>query len=417
MYTLQVNNLELIGNLETLYEHDIYIYGAAEKGKMVKQKLSRIGLDILNFCDGDSSKWNAEYQGKTIISPAELKRRANNFEIIILIASSFEEEIVSAMQDYAVKCKRVFTIWGLELAIHMNIENEKIPEEFRFSHMAKFKVQRYMTAQIIRQREAGTIDWYFGYPKVPIWICQPGKVASSSLASSLNSYGISNLHSHFVNYPNHILQGDIETEWSIFQKDVKKKQMKIIAAVREPVSRDYSAFWQPLTEVYTGSFLHSGVAEKNLKESYYKFIGYIMNGYETMTKDLGIFSPIAWRDEFSWFDEEFKRGLGIDIFQYPFDREKGYGIIEQGNKEVLMLSVEKMEQNTDIVSQFVGIKEFQMLKDNVAAKKPLHWAYDELKRKVILPDRYKEYYYSEGSKISHFYTQKEIKKFMEKGLS
>ena len=68
---------------------------------------------------------------------------------------------------------------------------------------------------------------------------------------------------------------------------------------------------------------------RDFQKIYDGFLDLILRG-STYTKErLGMSMPWTWNDEFEWFDEQIKQHLDIDVFQYPFDREKGYIQIEK----------------------------------------------------------------------------------------
>ena len=82
-------------------------------------------------------------------------------------------------------------------------------------------------------------------PDSAIWLIQPGKTASTSLASRLKRKDIPIISMHYLEYPDHIIGEQYREVWEkIIQK---KSSAKIITMVREPLNRDYSAFWQAFT--------------------------------------------------------------------------------------------------------------------------------------------------------------------------
>ena len=47
---------------------------------------------------------------------------------------------------------------------------------------------------------------------------------------------------------------------------------------------------------------------------------------------------------FEWFNVELKEPLGLDIYQYEFDKMRGYQIIEKDNIELLLIKLEKLDE-------------------------------------------------------------------------
>ena len=44
-----------------------------------------------------------------------------------------------------------------------------------------------------------------------------------------------------------------------------------------------------------------------------------------------------------------KEVFGIDVFAYPFDAEKGYTLIKEGNIELLLMKMEKLSELENVI--------------------------------------------------------------------
>lgn len=116
-------------------------------------------------------------------------------------------------------------------------------------------------------------------------------------------------------------------------------------------------------------------------------------------------------DEFSWFDYEIKALFGVDVYEYPFDREKGYAIIEQDNIRILIYKCEKLSQLGKVVGEFLDDPRFSLNNANQGEKKVYSYVYREFKEKIKLSRQYFDYYYANNSRLKHFYTDSEIEQF------
>ena len=154
------------------------------------------------------------------------------------------------------------------------------------------------------------------------------------------------------------------------------------------------------------------VLHRDFQKIYDGFLDLILRG-STYTKErLGMSMPWTWNDEFEWFDEQIKQHLDIDVFQYPFDREKGYIQIEKDGISLFLFKVEKMECILDEISRFAGVSDLPVKNANVAAQKWYGLAYKQFRREVGLPKSYADHYYSGNSKMDYFYTQEEKEEFL-----
>ena len=78
---------------------------------------------------------------------------------------------------------------------------------------------------------------------------------------------------------------------------------------------------------------------------------------------------IRWSYISNHLDEIYKEILGVDIFDYSFDKEKGYSIIKKGNLEILIYTLESLSAiGEEAISSFLGIPNFKLIRANEAKK-------------------------------------------------
>lgn len=123
------------------------------------------------------------------------------------------------------------------------------------------------------------------------------------------------------------------------------KKVRIISLVREPVARQISVMWQNIANVNRYS---ERVDFQEIERYYFK------EGFEN--------------DEFEWFPWQIENVFGIDIYEYPFDKEKGYGIIRSGNIEILLMKAERLSGLEEVIGSFLDMSEFVLENANVSQK-------------------------------------------------
>lgn len=189
------------------------------------------------------------------------------------------------------------------------------------------------------------------------------------------------------------------------------QKVKIFAAIREPISRDLSRLYEQFTMMFTSDT--NRMLEYNLSNPLFQD-----GGDAQLCFDLYYDSPQA-RDELysiGHFMERFKENI-LDLSQYPFDKEKGYTIIQEGNVEVFVYQLEKMNQIVKEASQFVGGKPFHSwVKGNEASSKWIHTSYKEAQKKLRISQEYFDRSYN-CPWLSHFYSPEDIEKFKGKWRS
>jgi hypothetical protein len=113
---------------------------------------------------------------------------------------------------------------------------------------------------------------------------------------------------------------------------------------------------------------------------------------------------------FIWFDEEFRITTGINIFDYPFDKEKGYVIVKKGRIEVLLMTLEKLNDNEQTIRDFIDDQGFVLTHQNEGSKKWYSDLYADFKKRHYL-DHEKLSFYYDNNIIRYFYTDEQIEKF------
>lgn len=250
----------------------------------------------------------------------------------------------------------------------------------------------------------------YGWRKIqnPVFIYQMGKVASSSIYFSLKKIMGDNIfHVHYLNPENidslqkeYIKSGNTAQNlydglylYNRFFKD-KKKSLKIISIVREPISRNISAFFQNLSYY---SRVHSSYDFDDVQQMMACFL-------DTYSHNVPL----------DWFDAEFKSITGIDIYSYPFPKEQGYVVINSDPYQILILKHDLSDnKKSDCISKFLELESFQISRVNEATSKTYFDEYKYFTDSISLPENYIQKMLS--SKYSkHFYSSKELSETYDK---
>ncbi|WP_159434775.1 putative capsular polysaccharide synthesis family protein [Rubritalea squalenifaciens] len=117
--------------------------------------------------------------------------------------------------------------------------------------------------------------------------------------------------------------------------------IELITATRDPVSRKVSTFFQNIIDgPYDYAF---GSQEKVLDAGMDELLRRFQTWQEGIEEATG------------WFDKHFFSATGIDVYANPFEKDKGWQIIEQGKWRVLILRYEDISVNhVDALNDFVS---------------------------------------------------------------
>ncbi len=233
-----------------------------------------------------------------------------------------------------------------------------------------------------------------------------GKTGSNSLSYSLEQEGLSvaSKHyfggdqQHFFNDKHNDFLGSVNKAAIRFLLKRTKQRFKVITLVRDPVGRNLSLTFFALDKVL------------------YKTLQVIPNGqadgkYLSLNEIIarGFMDIINQQGPLNWFDQEFNYVLDVDIFQHPFDKKKGYTIIQKEKLDILILKLENLADLEQVIKSFLNLKSFKLLNANAGNR---YW-YAELYKDFKNYFRPTEAYLNEmyNSKyVTHFYTNAEIAK-------
>jgi hypothetical protein len=244
--------------------------------------------------------------------------------------------------------------------------------------------------------------------QTPIIVYQMGKVGSSSVMKSLKKAILPLFHAHFLlkNADNRsfynpnvyeILELKLGREKQVRRGEflynkiiVPKKQVKIISLTREPIGRNVAAFFQNFERETGKKYEQSNFTPQELRDIFINFFPHSI--------------PL------DWFDNYFKPFLGIDVYEYPFPKEQGYLRINKDNVDLLILKLETSDSVKEkAIAEFLGLKEFKLVRTNVGEDKNYRDMYKEFKQNLKLPLSYVEEMCS-SKYFNHFYTEEEIRK-------
>lgn len=391
---------DVLENNKCLEKYRIIIYGAGNYGKQAAKMLRQLGFLKYDFCDKDLQKHGMIILGGKVLDISEIENESN---LLIIIAIE-EEEIIKEVEQ-TLNCipgTRLLSFFALK-TIWKYLLNEYSSMESNAQVLA-FWHEKMMARWICIKNACAS----------PVLVYQNGKVGSVAISHSLKKAGISNAHIHRFFMKNdrvgELILGEEKLDFVknsnayLFQseeyvKRIRKemKGKKIITMVRDPIAVNLSTVFQ---------WIGNGVADRY-------FTNQLKDG-QTFTQAVSKLMVRIQRRLFEWFDEELMELCGVNVIEYPFDKEKGYSIIIENNVEILILRTEDLSRMSDTIKKFVGIQQFELMKENVGITKGYAHIYDKIKKELKLPREYVEYYYKDNLYMDHFYSKEEQNRFYNK---
>lgn len=237
---------------------------------------------------------------------------------------------------------------------------------------------------------------------VPALIYQVGRVGSKALHEGLKRVYRPVFHVHRMNAENILAVRKIyeskgyepllEVYGPALRRAVVDKggPLNTIVLVREPVARHLSYFFHDLKLTLPG--WREALCEENV-------LTYFLATPEFQTID-------------EWFDRELKAVFGLDVLTHPFDRERGWQVIEMPPRRFLILKLEMPdEEKVRAVTAFLDLREELTLpRINTGDGRDYGALYRRVKSSISLPADYLDQRYA-SPYTRHFYTEEEIESF------
>lgn len=392
-----------IKDFNELNERKVIIFGASKGGSIIENILLRNNVkenNILFFCDNNSSLWGKTKDNKKIISPNELKEYCkNNKNIIIFIATIVERistEIIKQIKENNIKNTVIF---GKEIILleKVLVHNSK--------ELEKRELEVYKRAQIEQRKAIERYEFYYQlFDNIDrhdmILFLTPSKTGSSTICESLPfEYPIKRTHT---------------TNWMLLEDKIncKKYVRKMIIGVREAIATNVSHIFQLKEHYCVAQAAKRLINPQDVLESY--IIDSILNPKKREEKNYGFENeaghPLLIQ---SWFEDEIETRLGINIFDYPFDKKCGYQIIKINNCEILLYRLESLDCLEEVFGKFLDIKGFKFIRENEAKYKWYNKSYQSFLANMTIPQEYINISYN-SRYMKHFYTEEEILGFRRK---
>lgn len=405
---LKVKDLEMLNDIDLVYEKGIFIYGAGDLGHRTIKLLDRLEISVHGVCDSNKKLWGKMIKGHKVLSIEEWSRLCKKERGIVIIAvynPEYVEQVLKVLDIHGLSEISCYTYFALKTTVELHINDRRIKEDYRKDYDIAKKM---FSDHMMHDWENRAREYIYSImQRDTILVWQPGKVGSTSIVKSLEREKIPYAHLHCLSFANW-LDAEVHNSYGIQHhwrdKPVKKlgimqdlEKVKIISLVRDPIARSIADYFEGLGRLYS--------KYEDMDVDFYQD----MNNFIEKEARVGKSGYI-----FEWFNHEIKEFFDIDIYQYDFDKKKGYQVINKDNIELLLIKTEKLTDCQEILGRFVGVKKFKLMNDNVGNQKIYKFAYNEAKQLIKIPDHIINFYYRENECMDHFYTENEKKKFIEK---
>lgn len=429
----KVFDYEVIEDISLLEKSQLIIYGVSSNAERFWPIIKN--YNIVGISDGDVDKVGNIFHGYKIEGFKELNNRLKLKEVIVIVLSVYAKDIIEFCLSISDEIKGFITLFGLQYTCLINKHELRLNVEERNKYKKAWERKIYVEKQwIISNYRALYYRNLLSFANTDsILVYTIGKVASSAIISGLSEYGCEVLRMEgFAPYLYYIWDDDeIKACRELISCIInEKKKIRIITCIRDPIARDISSLMYVLPEkLWQMGFISENIHD--IEEGLEKYINTgLLNtpnlllsncGYDSMlisnmseTTKADILRKRGNRHSiFTFFQLQLKDIFGIDVFAYPFDKERGFSIISSGNIECLVLKQEKIGELESVIREFTGCNEFVLKETNSAQQRLSGYVYYKMMKRLVVPDVLLEWYYSNES-MRHFYSEHEISELIAK---
>ncbi len=238
-----------------------------------------------------------------------------------------------------------------------------------------------------------------------ILVLNPAKVASQSITLSLSKMREETLdvlvyHLHSISRCQNLIKNRLMYERG-------KKHFLVGMEIKRILDRNPNI----LINIITGMREPIAHSLSNIFEAYHRYPQLQDNSLDFEGAIKNILSN-KWLE--TYFDKEIYDGFGINIYDYTFNKKKGYSIIRNKNVNILLYKYESLSDiYSSAVKEFLNIENLELPLKNMgnSKEKPYSDLYDTIKKTLKLDKKYLKTLYS-SMFVSYFYSKNEIDNFI-----
>ena len=215
--------------------------------------------------------------------------------------------------------------------------------------------------------------------KTPVFVYQMGKVASTAIYQGLLKTESKELVFHSHSFEPFHTNKEIRLLFRYYQK--YKPPIRIISLVREPVTRNISAFFQNLRRDANKKALTSELPIEKIKSMFLRNYPHEI--------------PLIW------FDNNIKKHFDIDVYEREFPKA-GYLKFQKDNVELLLMRHDLANVTKELlIGEFTGVSGLKLSQDNVGNDKRYAELYAKFKE-TKLPLSHL-FYLASSKYMKHFF--------------
>lgn len=370
----------------------VIIWGAGNWGMKLLDLFNYHKIEVYAFCDIDLNLYGKNIEEINIINFDDIKNMVfKNDNIIIqigVLSTEYSNKIIEDIKvlgdgniPYVTRLEAYSILGYIERFTKLDITTEfskYIDKNKNVHNNKKLLLSKYLNET----------------SNTKIIVCTEGKTGDVTWNKTLEKHNVNYIN--MWHSPNNFDRNDF--------KDIDN--IKVITGVREPISKSLSTVYYWLSELNNYAEEIYNFSNPFEIETIYRYGGDIQYLFDRF---------MEWNilnNTTMWFMNHFSQHF-IDITKTSFDTEKGYTIIKDGNIEIFVYQLEKLNSIVKEASGFIGVEFDKWEIGNIADDKWIADSYKLAQKQIKISQEYFDKCFDDKY-IKHCYSEKDIEKFKER---
>ncbi len=384
-------------NPEIYQNYQVILWGCGEFGRTSVNVAKKIGVDIFACVDSKPEKWGTNFFDVPVISPEGLEQLVEKGQHNTLIELALNEK----------NRKEVLTLLDEHNAFDpVSVTGQNYLSFFYFlDYFSKCNPKFSKKVEVITNQ----YQYFLSYGNPPTLNIYSPEIYDYFIPIQIGKTGDMTITNTF-NKNAQVRLTHCHSPSLLHKEFIKNGRVKITTAVREPVSRALSGLYQVISTgellVYNQKVTFNDFAHFLEHENpQFLFDMSFGHGYKNSEKQKRL-TP------YQNFFTQFKENI-VNVLDYPFDQEKGYTIIREGNYDIFFYQLEKLNDLVPELSQWMGVPFDKLEKSNEASGKWIAESYAKAKKEITFSQEYFDACYNDPY-VQHCYSPEDIAKFKRK---
>lgn len=394
--------------LSIFKECKVFLWGAGMRSKEMLKLLTFHGVTVKGICDNNQQLWGRVFDEEDIpiISPKELQEISRSEKVTLQI--SFEGDDKTVVEQIRVMGIHSYVAYEEAKLVLMYIKQCKIREETN-GVILKSSIS-YVDSVYENVRQQWINRLLELEDGIDVILCQAVKTGDTTMTTTLQKKGI--------NCVNVWHTPELINKTELLKK---YKKIKISMAIREPISQNLSYLYMALSRIGDAThsipdrlgiediaqlFCYEGGDVQKIFDLWIEASSYIQGYNDYFSLNNSRYAMIQH------FIVSFQLFI-VDFMQYPFDKEAGYTLIKNGNIEVFVYQLEKIDNILPQMSDWLETPIDNLINGNIRENTWLGESYKQAKRDIRITQEYFDKCFSEPY-IKHCYSEHDIEKFKAK---